>query len=206
MSSRPVTFVIGWPILFAWIALNQWISVSWFDQSYLAWYLANGSLIGLVSSVAALSWGDINRHLGLISAHPFDYVGSYFQLAGLPITEMGTHLRRDRSTARSASTFDLLVGGVLALIISLVILGWILLVVPAQYFVYLVCGAPARVFAGSSRRIAARLGSAGRLDVKEVGADEEVPEGWWLASFAAKPVAFTGLLAALLLAIGRWAL
>ena len=198
--SKPASAALGGAILILWSALNEWLFSRWLGTSYVGWYVANGSLIGLISSVVALSWGDVNRHVGLISAHPFDYIGSYFQLAGLPVYEIGTHLRSDPATLGRRSGFDLLVTGVIASIMTAAILGWILFVIPLQYFLYLLCGAPGRVFALSQRRVAAQLRD-GRLEIREVGRGEKLHDDWWEASIASKPVAFTGLMAALVLAV-----
>jgi hypothetical protein len=202
--NRPVSFLLGLAILAGGTLLNQWAFTRWFGTSYPAWYLANGSLIGLISSIVALSWGDLNRHVGLISAHPLDYLGSYLQLAGLPIYELGTHLRTGAAPRDGRNFFDLLVASLVAGAISVAILVWVLVVAPAQYFLYLVCGAPGRVFAGSRVRVTARFEGGTRLELREMERGANLPEGWWEAGIANKPVALTGALAALALTIVRW--
>jgi len=143
-------------------------------------------------------WGDINRQSGLISSHPLDYLGSCLQVAGLPLIVLGAHTRKNKVPGASGSLFDILLMIPMLLILLLLIFGWLLVIVPLQYFVYLIAGAPARVFSKSDRRVTANIKS-GQVDWKEVGPSDEVPTGWWDASVSSKPVAVTNLFVAMLL-------
>jgi hypothetical protein len=191
-----LTFFAGLGILLALLIINNWVFITWFDTTYLRWYLANGALIGLVSTIASLAWGDMNKHAGLISAHPFGYIGACLQLAGLPVYTMGTHLRSPQSQPETRSLFDLLLTIPFMLILVGIVIIWLVVIVPLQYFVYLICGAPARAFSHSQRQPIARL-KGSQLEVKEISTNEKVPEGWWSASLSQKPVAITNLFVAL---------
>jgi hypothetical protein len=169
-----------------------------FKTPYLSWYLKNGVLIGFVTTIASLVWGDINRQNGLISSHPLDYLGSCLQVAGLPLIVLGAHMRKNKIPGASSSPFDILLMIPMLLILLLLICGWLLVIVPLQYFVYLICGAPARVFSKSDRRVSANINS-GHVDWKEMSPSDEVPAGWWDASLSGKPVAVTNLFVAMLL-------
>jgi hypothetical protein len=82
------------------------------------------------------------------------------------------------------------------LILVGIVIIWLVVIVPLQYFVYLICGAPARAFSHSQRQPIARL-KGSQLEVKEISTNEKVPEGWWSASLSQKPVAITNLFVAL---------
>jgi len=180
------------------IALNAWAFPRWLGTSYFEWYLANGALINLLTSLIALSWGDLNRHVGLIAARPLDYAGSALQLVGLPLVEIGTLLEGKAADSRRRNPIDLLLTDAVLLLVVVALVGWLLVVAPMQYFVVLVCGAPGRVFAAAGRRVAARLTSDNRLETRVLPAGEEPGRDWWLSGIAGRPVAATGLLASLL--------
>jgi hypothetical protein len=201
MSAKGFLLLIaGLGILLMLAAFDHWLFTSQLNTTHLKWYLKNGALIGLVTAVVSLSWGDTNKHTGLLSAHPFTYLGACLQLVGVPIFVLGTHLRRGEGRTEAHSPFDAWITVVLVLILTGMIFIWLIVVVPLQYFIYLICGAPARFFSGSRRRAIACLKN-GRLDITEIGKEDKTPEGWWDASLASKPVAITNLFQALLVLI-----
>lgn len=200
---RAIIGLGGLLLLVAMCALNQLVFTRWFNTSYFAWYLANGSIIGLTTSIVSLAWGDINRHVGLISAHPLHYLGSSLQLAGLPIYEMGTRLRTRSAPGQGV---DSLIAMLVTAMLACMILLWVQIVVPVQYFVYLLCGAPGRVFHRSRDRVVAHFEKETRLEVLTLAPGEELREGWWEAGLGGKPVALTGVVTALFLTIVRWIL
>lgn len=195
-ASRLFKFLIGLIILLVLLLINQWGFSSWFDIGYFDWYLKNGALIGIATTAVSMVWGNMRQHTGLISTNPWDYLGSYLQLVGLPIFVFGTHLRSNEGKAKRDSTFDVLVTIIFVIVLCAILLLWLVVVVPLQYFVYLICGAPGRLISNSQRQVVAKL-KLSRLDVKEISEQEEVPEGWWNASIADKPVAITSLFSSL---------
>lgn len=199
---RLAELVLGLALLGVWWLANDWAARRWLGSSYAAWYLANGSQLNLLGTLATLAWGELNRHTGLISANPRDFVGSYLQLAGLPIYEMGRHLRSDAAPRHSRTALDTIAAGIMCAAVSLGIVAWVVVVTPAQYLVYLVCGAPGRVFSTSTRRVTARF-AGGRLELRDTHHGEDLAEGWWEAGMASKPVSLTSALAALLIAAVR---
>lgn len=168
-------------------------------ETYFTWYLRNGSLIGFISSIVATSWGDINRNTGLISAHPLRYLASCLWLVGLTFYSIGTLLRRSDDPGTVRSPLNILLTIVLMIAVGVLLLLWLVVVVPIQYAVYLVCGAPARLAAESHWRPVARITSDMKLESKEMPLGEQVPEGWWDAGLFSKPVAMTGLIASFVL-------
>ena len=147
-------------------------------------------------------WGNMRQHTGLISSNPWNYIGSYLQLVGLPVFVLGTHLKGNKGKTRPGSIFDVLITIIFIFVLCVVLLMWLFVVVPLQYFVYLICGAPGRLISNSQRQAVARL-KFSRLDVKEISKADEVSEGWWNASIADKPVAITSLFSSLFFLIAK---
>lgn len=197
---RPLVWFAGLGILLALLAIDHWIFITWFNTTHLKWYLTTGASISLVTSIASMAWGDmVEQHTGLISSNPLDYIGSYLQLVGLPIYASGAQLE---SNKEEKSSVGLLSSILFVLFLDLILTGalilWLVIIVPPQYFVYLICGSPARAMSQSKTRVIARL-TGTRLDIKKISSDEkEIPVGWWDASINRKPIAMTNLYAWLL--------
>ena len=77
--------------------------------------------------------------------------------------------------------------------------------VPIQYFVFLIVGAPARAFHNSTKTVKARFIGT-RLDFAEMDRGEAMSSGWWEAGMAGEPVELTGLLSSLFLTVLETAL
>ena len=187
---------LGLLIMLALLAGNYWIFQTAFSVYYLEWYLKNGALFGIATTACSLVWGNMREHAGLISANPWNYLGSYLQLIGLPIYTFGTHLKSDDQKTVQRPLFDSLMTVILFTSICAVLLLWLIVVVPLQYFVYLIVGAPGRLMRNSQRQAIAMFRHS-RLEVKEIGREEPLPQGWWHASLVDKPVAITGLFSSL---------
>lgn len=77
----------------------------------------------------------------------------------------------------------------LLLVFVVAIIGWLLLIAPLQYFLFLVCGAPSRIALASNYRVYARfVGWKLIYDDKLKHTDPE-PADAWDASMRHKPVA-----------------
>ena len=74
------------------------------------------------------------------------------------------------------------------------------MVAPAQYFLVLICGAPARILAKSPQKLVMWFEN-NQLRSGTVPRDQEVPEGRMEASFSERPVAVTNMFASMLLFI-----
>lgn len=196
MKSLP-GWSLGLVVIGGLVLLNAYAFPRWLNISYVDWYLASGSQIGLLTSVLALSWGDMNKHVGLISAHPLDFVGSNLQLIGLALSEIGTLVGSEAAGLRRRTLLDVVLTAVIMGMVVFALIAWLLVVVPVQYFVYLVCGAPGRVFATADRRVAAVFIAGTQLQTKVLRPGDVLPKGWWLASIASKPVTATGMFASL---------
>jgi len=201
MNSRKVkSFLLGITMVVLLAALNYWLFPILFHSPYLTWYLKNGALIGLVTAVVSMTWGDTNKLTGLISSHPLIYLGSCAQLIGVCMFALATQTKSGKKGEKSKGAFlDLIITFLVLILLVVGLLVWLIVVAPLQYFVYLVCGAPARFFSVSPRRAIARVGYAEQVFFQEIGKEEKLPEGWWDTSLASKPVSFTNLLTSLFL-------
>ena len=170
-----------WLAVLLLLVAGCWFGFRAAGRDYLAFWLGAGPLIGLATVAIGFAWGGVDRNAGLVSADPAIYAGSAMQLAGLPLFVFGGHLR---SKSPQISAWDRLIVLPLGLVYLGAMLGWLLMIAPAQYFAFLVFGAPSRIALASAWRAAARL-EAGRLDMIEGAAP---PPGFWDASMREKPV------------------
>ncbi|HEX6751833.1 MAG TPA: hypothetical protein VF092_31350 [Longimicrobium sp.] len=188
--------LLGFAVLAGLIALNRWIFAEWLGADYLGWYRANADKLSFTLAVAAIVWGEqMDRHTGLIGTNPLDQLGSYLQLMGVTLLTLGTGWR---SRSGRVSVFDVLLGAPVMAAFVVAVLAWLVFVAPLQYFVQLVCGAPARVALYSDRRTIIRWDQV-KMETKEVARMEETPEGWWGSVFAEKPVKVTTAFATMLM-------
>ena len=93
---------------------------------------------------------------------------------------------------------DAVVSVVIVVVLYLALVAWVLLVAPAQYFVYLVAGAPGREALASPRRLWLRV-TPDEIQFRTDSKLDVVPEDASESGFSAKPVTFTASLAAVLL-------
>lgn len=85
---------------------------------------------------------------------------------------------------------DIVLAMLFALAFVLAALAWLLLVVPLQYFVYLVTGAPARVACASPTRAWVKSEEKGSI-ISEALKSDALPAGAIESGFTARPVTFT---------------
>jgi hypothetical protein len=201
--------LLGLLVLLALAAVNAlWFSLAGGD--YFRWFLDNGALVALVFGVVTTAV-DLDRNPGLIAANPLGFeIGvvrvflelssslwgmfgaprSDRQLEDLGLTEVQTRFR--------SRLLDYLLSNLFLLVLAAAMLAWALVIAPLQYFVNLVCGAPARV-ALASRTTMYRV-QLTPSHTEYVNAPKDSPEvdGSEL-TFASRPVSFTAAIAAALL-------
>src|SRR5688500_10994386 len=90
---------VGLVVLVALFFFDQWLFSKWNGTSW-RWYLANGTLIGLITPIVFKAWGDLaDKHTGLLSPNPLVYLASCLQVIGLPIYSLGTQIKHNRGKA-----------------------------------------------------------------------------------------------------------
>jgi hypothetical protein len=205
---RALKELAGLAILVALVAANA----LWFDvagRSYFAWYLDNGGLIALVFGVVSVAV-ELDGHPELVAASPIRFVLGIVAV----LLELSTSFWAMFGWAHGDRTADTLVAAVFAVVFSLAMLAWALVVAPLQFFLNLVAGAPARTALASSTTVWRVQVDAthieyvhGPKDLDEVTDRDEAQQlADGLAAgkvtettFAAKPVALTSAIAAALL-------
>lgn len=192
-ASPPERTASDHPLDILWLAgLAALVGAAWlifgrFGANYLHFWQGSGALIGLGITAASWAWGSVDRHPGLVSANPRIFASSALQLAGLPLVAFGGHLR----AKAQVPVFDRVAILPAAAIFAAAVTGWLLLIAPAQYFVFLVTAAPSRVAQASDYRVFAFFGRDGRLRTAEQ--NSAPPDaGWWDASMRDRPVSMAG--------------
>ncbi len=128
----------------------------WFKTNYFKWYLENGANISWAMALLALVWGDLNKFPSLISSHPSEYVGSYAAILSrffLIQAAFSVVKRRRDPPIISNYTLDRKITLLLIIPLSILMLLWAVVIAPIQYFVFIICGAPARQILCSQQKI-----------------------------------------------------
>ncbi len=183
-------------------------------SDYLRWYVQNGAVVGAVTALIAVAWGELDKNINLISSRPAAYLGACMVVMSLPVVVLGQQLKlmgqfmKEKGSRQIAGlesvrseSFWLLLDAGLTISCFLGLFGllllWFLVIVPIQYFVFLVCGSLPRFLLRSRYRTAARIEGFG-FQTKLLDKEDTTPEGWWDATFTKRPVALTALFSSLL--------
>jgi len=173
--------------------------IAW-NRNYLDWYLRNGAQISWLLALLTLIWGDLNKNMSLISARPLEYLSAYAILLGVVFGSLGTVFGKRRSLEEKPVTsyrsIDILFSLLILVVFISVLLVWTIVIVPIQYFVFLLCGAPGRQLVYSSERLIAKISYPSSIEF--IGSGETAPTGWWDAGLAQKPVSLTAGFAGML--------
>jgi hypothetical protein len=222
----------GWPGIAVWggwlaLAAIAGVDVALFaaaGQSYPAWYLANGALLSFGVTVLSAVGIELDRMYGLISAHPSQYLASWFHVwenwsdVWSPVSSRPKY---PGAGSRSV-TADALFGGALLWAFRAGLAAWFAVAGPPQYLLNLICGAPARSALASGlvvweyQELYFQKGSDGQVttNIHRLGqsvqpaTDPKPNPGAYRFGFDVKPVSATYALAALVLfviaAVGRF--
>jgi hypothetical protein len=114
-----------------------------FGASYFDWYATNGSKFAIALGLLSLAI-KLDDEPGVIAAHPGDYVGAWFAFFGHGFYWL-RNIVEPASGSGSAPSWDDLVTIFFSLAWTAAASAWLAVVVPAQYCVTLVCGAPVRL-------------------------------------------------------------
>ena len=204
LSKQPWIKVVPWLIVLISICtINYLLFPVLFSTNYLRWYVSAGPFIGLATAAFAAAWGKLDNNIGLVSANPLLYIGSWLQVAGLPLQVFGGHIRPKNLQSR-ASSLDLLFVLPLVVVFVVAVFAWLWLIAPLQYFVFLVCGAPSRIARASSLRVHAQLDDE-RLKFEELSSGDMARKEGWDVSMRDKPVTLTNAFsAATLFLVGKF--
>jgi hypothetical protein len=187
-------------LLVGWCFLNHWLVETLLGKSYFTWYLKSGALIALGTAIFTQVWQGLDKHTGLISLNPLHYLGSALQLVGLPLIAIGTHLDSSKRT-KPVIPIDLWLAIPFFLAAALGLLLWLILIVPIQYFVYLLCGAPARLILASGVQLRAGMDDTQLTVEEKMGSEPQKQSLNWDASLRDKPLGLTNAFVAFFLVI-----
>lgn len=182
-------------ILSGIIFLNWWLFRR-FDRSYFQWYLDTGPLIGLVAAIASIP---MSMRVDMIDTNPFKYLSSYLLIIGTTFYAMGSPMRTHRH-AGPYPLWDTLCMTFLTIMLFGAAMVWLFVVVPLQYFFFLVSGAPARLaLKAGIDPVAAVKESDGGVHVSEQTSTDKAMGGVWNISLKTKPFVVTNAFNAALL-------
>jgi hypothetical protein len=183
------------------LAFNHWVFLQLFGVTHWRWYIENGVEISFVAAAMALVWKDLLEHMpALISAEPAVYGGAQCHLVGVCVQALGVQFHSAPGKPRNLGLFDAICGLPFILLLACLLAGRLLVVAPAQYFLVLVCGAPARILAKAPEKLVMWF-EGSQLRSGTVPRDQEVLEDRMEASFSERPVAVTNMFASMLLFI-----
>jgi hypothetical protein len=199
---RPFGLFMAFAFIGITLAFADHLSRKFLGQSHWRWYLEDGPLLSLMSSLVTIGWPEGRDELALISANPARYIGAWQQLVGWTMNDIGTCLLSSPQSVPGPpprrSLLEVLLACAFVLAMIPVLIGWTIMVLPAQYVMFLICGAPARMFA-TTERMAIRRFVDEELQTKEVLRSEKVPEGWTASTLREHPQAITSAFAALVI-------
>lgn len=168
---RQVVRVLLYTALPALAALNVWAFPRLFGVGYVAWFLDDGPLIGVAVGFLALVWDELEVRKGLLALNPVRYLSTCLSLAGVLIFSVGTSLTGRTREATLGALWDGVVATVMGLVITVLALGWLVVVAPLNWAVTLVAGAPARLHLRGARTRAVVYETSRRVDVAEEPVD-----------------------------------
>ena len=203
MRARATLVRAGSLLLLAGLVALAWWVFRATGHDYWRFWLDSGPVIGLATAAFGWAWGGLDRNPGLVSADPLDYAGAALQVAGLPLIAFGGHMS-PASHHRPVSFPDMALTLLMGAIFGVAVIAWLVLIAPAQYFAFLLAGAPSRVALGSRYRVYARLeGQALRYtEGRTLEPADYENQGWWDASMRDRPVTVaSAFMAAALLVI-----
>ncbi len=133
----------------ALFALGLFIQVTGFEAlfgvSYVRWYAENGSAIFLVAGVTGLAL-DWDRYRDCISADPYRYYEGWHELITDSFGALGTPFQgRTAGWLKGARYLDLALSAVFVAAWMLMVSAFLAVTWFAQWALFLVCGAPARL-------------------------------------------------------------
>ena len=191
---KAAVYFIGWLIIASLLGLNYFLFNHFLELNYFKWFIAQGAFISIITGFVYIFREKDTKDLGLISDHPFDFMGAQFQVLGMLFLALGDGLKGSQITK-----FHLLVDSILTQLILLplavILICWFLVVIPCQYVVYFICGAPSRLFETSN------LVSTVKSTLPSDTEDKPNQKRSFTLDIKKKPFEFTNTLAVLFLFI-----
>ena len=191
---KAAIYFSGWIVIASLLALNYFLFNHFLKLNYSKWFIEQGAFISIITGLVYIFREKEIKDLGLISDHPFDFLGAQLQVLGMLFLALGDGLKGSRPN-KFHLQIDSIITQLILLPLAVIIICWFLIVIPCQYVVYYVCGAPSRLFQTSNieRTVETSLPS---------DKDEKLhKKSSFVLDIKKKPFEFTNALAALILFI-----
>jgi hypothetical protein len=192
-----IPYLIGWVILALLFIANYYVFSHFLKLNYYQWFIEQGALISTITGLVYFLRDEVTREskdIGLISTHPLDFLGAHFQLLGLLFIALGASLKGIRITK-----FHLLIDFIITILIVfplvIILVLWCLVIIPCQYLLYFICGAPSRVFHTSATTTSVEATTPSTKD------GESPQKESFVIDIKTKPFQFTNAIAAIVLFI-----
>jgi hypothetical protein len=206
-ASSASAALLGLGILAFLIGTNAWTFSTLGHASYFVWYLKNGSAVALGASFLGLIWDGLALHDDLLAAHPLKYLRGCFGLMSVLFHAASVHLKSPLQGTRvdvglgsvAGMLFDGIVSVVVLGLIGVIVVAWLLVVAPLNYFVTLVSGVLARQeLRGQAWRAIAVPNGAGTI-LETAPSESPIPENAIDVSLARKPFSVTQAITSLII-------
>ncbi len=138
----------------------------------------------------------------MISSSPLEYSAACLHAVSLPIIAIGGHVRK-QNQPHGLPFLDSVLNIPAVFLMAGAALAWLWLVAPFQYFMTLVCGAPARAAQSSTYMLYARMENGILATDEETKLGANAPAGYWDASMRDTPLVLVSYLSAGLLFVIR---
>lgn len=207
-------------IFTALILLNRWIFTTLFGTDYLLWYISKGSLISLGITFISLVAKEFKKDINTVSANPRTYSTTYLRYLSIAWYMFGTLMRENTGLGKkrgeqktvserkndaqpsfdpvSASwhLIDSLLLLIWAAVLFMGVVLWIAVVIPLQYFVFLICGVPARYFQATNFQVVV-VKKDEKPTLTHIKGSEKIPENGQVVGLGIEPFPLTSLLSVL---------
>src|SRR5215475_15398968 len=148
-----ITSLVGWAVAALLLAFDWYLFRRALHTNYFTWFQGHTGTAYL--GFAVVSWAiDLDRFPDLVSSHPLKFFRAYMVALAYVFAQWATFLGKRRASENTASAFadifDTMITSVLGVLLIGVFGAWVVSVAPAQYFLYLIAGAPARAMMSSA--------------------------------------------------------
>lgn len=187
---KVLIYFLGWLSLGLIFVANYFVFNHFLELNYYQWFIRQGSIISIITGLIYFFREEAagkGEDIGLISDHPFEFLGAHFQVLGLLFLAMGDSIKEVRVTTFHIF-IDSLIAYTLIFLLAISMIGWFLILIPCQFLVTFICGAPARIFHTSGSTTSITSTKPSTSEKRSLNLDMK-----------AKPFEFTNALAALFL-------
>lgn len=182
-------YLFGIAIFVGWVIANYFLFNHFLKVNYFKWFIENGSFISIITGVIYIFRDEFKDDIGLISDHPLDFLGAQMQVFALFLLPIGNGIKGSKTT----NIIDRIITLIIILPLIVICIVWFLVVIPCQYFLFFICGAPSRLFETS------KIVTSVERNSKNKKNDSHIEKSKFTLDIKEKPFEFTNSIAALVL-------